>query len=98
MGREETTKRAPQIVDLLGSCFWSSRIIYYHIGKVSLGIQRFLRSLTTVKVLLTPPSLPGTPNPQLPRRFYENEMIAKSVPTGLNHHRRVQHNGRRPGV
>ena len=69
-----------------------SGVVYYHIGQLSFSFQRFLRGLTTGKIVLRPTALRCSPPAHRPRGIDKNNSITKSVPARLQHQRYIEHN------
>jgi hypothetical protein len=54
----------PKLLDLSDGLFRGTGIVYYHIGMLPLGFQRFLNALTSRKILLAPTAGPRPGQPQ----------------------------------
>jgi len=71
--------------------FRRTGVIYYHIGSLAFGVQRFLDALTSDKILLAPTSLPCPLEALLSRRIHHYQCITKTIPAGFQQKRGVEH-------
>ena len=81
----------PSALELRSGLIRRSGVDYYHIGKLSLQVQRFLNALTSRKFTFGPASLAGSFPALLAWSIDENQFIAKSVPPRFYEQRRIQH-------
>ena len=93
-----SAKQLVELVGLLGRIRRDPELSITTSASSSLDFQRFLGSLTTSKILLGPTRACGPLPADRRGRIDKNDLVAKSVPTGLQHHRGVQHDRRDASV
>jgi len=73
-------------------------VVYQRIGTSTLGVQRFLHALTSRKVLFAPTTLLRPCQPKPARSIDKQQYTTKTIPTGLQKQRGIEHGGHNTGL
>ena len=73
-------------------------VVYQRIGTSKLGVQRFLDALTSRKFLFAPTTLLRPCQPKPARGVDKQQYTTKTIPTGLQKQRGIEHGGHNTGL